>query len=89
MDYEKFASTLKKIKIKVLFTKDKSNPNGVTDTICAYFTYMDSVDRSVNTGPSSIATVTNSLEALRSGSSVRTKKVADALGITIEKLLGE
>ena len=31
----------------------------------------------------------NSLEALRSGSSVRTKKVADALGITIEKLLGE
>ena len=31
----------------------------------------------------------NSLEALRSGSSVRIKKVADALGITIEKLLGE
>ena len=62
MDYEKFASTLKKIKIKVLFTKDKSNPNGVTDTICAYFTYMDSIDRSVNTGPSSIATVTNSLD---------------------------
>lgn len=31
----------------------------------------------------------NSLEALRSGSSVRTKKVADALGITIEELLGE
>lgn len=31
----------------------------------------------------------NSLETLRSGSSVRTKKVADALGITIEKLLGE
>ena len=62
MDYEKFASTLKKIKIKVLFTKDKSNPNGVTDTICAYFTYMDSIDRSVNTGPSSIATVTTSLD---------------------------
>lgn len=31
----------------------------------------------------------NSLEALRSGSSVRIKKVADALGITIEELLGE
>ena len=31
----------------------------------------------------------NSLEALRSGSSVRIKKVSDALGITIEELLGE
>lgn len=62
MDYEKFVNTLNKSKVKVSFTKDKSKIIGVAYNICAYFTYMDSIDRSVNAEPSSIAFVTTSLD---------------------------
>ena len=62
MDYEKFASTLNKFKIEVSFTKHRSSISDVAGNICAYFAYKDSVDRSVNAGPSLIASVTTSLD---------------------------
>lgn len=62
MDYEKFASTLDKFKIEVSFTKHSSSISGVAGNICACFAYKDSVDRSVNAGPSLIASVTTSLD---------------------------
>lgn len=62
MDYEKFVSTLSKFKIEVSFTKHRSSISGVTDNIFVSFAYEDSIDKSVHSEPSSIATVTNSLD---------------------------
>lgn len=62
MDYKKFASILNKFKIEVSFTKYRSSISSVADNICACFTYKDSIDKSVHSGPSLIASVSNSLD---------------------------
>lgn len=62
MDYEKFASTLSEFKIEVSFTKHSSSISGVAGNICACFAYKDSVDKTLHLEPSSIASVSNSLD---------------------------
>lgn len=62
MDYEKFASTLSEFKIEVSFTKHSSSISGVAGNICACFTYNDSIDKTLHLEPSSIASVSNSLD---------------------------
>ena len=62
MDYEKFVSTLSKFKIEVSFTKYSSSISGVAGNICAGFTYKNSISKVAHLEPSSIASVSSSLD---------------------------